>query len=232
MASGLQRRQLRSAAHARVIVGIAATIIGVGAGAWFVRRFLALSSETMPVVQLDAAISSGTLGDGGGGRLAIMAATEAPHLEVVGVDGDEAMLARARSKAVEAGAAVSLRQALADALPFEDASFERVVSTLFFHHLGLATELAALREVRRVLVPGGELHVADWRPPRGPLTWSASWPLRFFAGLDNTRDNFQGRLPALMSKAGLRASRTTGSVPTVFGSMVLYKCGAPSATKS
>ena len=43
-----------------------------------------------------------------------------------------------------------------------DGTFQRVISSLFFHHLTWPDKEHAARETFRVLAPGGELHVADW----------------------------------------------------------------------
>ncbi len=75
--------------------------------------------------------------------------------ELAGVEPDPYMLARARRRATESGRAIDLRQAPAEALPFEDASFDTVVSTLVL--CTVRDPVRALAEVRRVLRPGGEL---------------------------------------------------------------------------
>ena len=56
----------------------------------------------------------------------------------------------------------------ATSFPSPANSFDRVVSTLVFHHLGPLTKRAVLREIRRVLRPGGRLHIADWGRPQDP----------------------------------------------------------------
>jgi ubiquinone/menaquinone biosynthesis C-methylase UbiE len=53
-----------------------------------------------------------------------------------------------------AAVSVQFDQASADQLPYPDASFDRVFSSLMFHHLRAEHRERALREVRRVLAPG------------------------------------------------------------------------------
>src|SRR4051794_22665248 len=71
----------------------------------------------------------------GTGTLAIMAKQRQPQSEVTGLDADPEILERAVRKADQAGAAVSFDEGLSTELPYEDDSFDRVMSTLFFHHL-------------------------------------------------------------------------------------------------
>src|SRR5262245_25079283 len=55
--------------------------------------------------------------------------------QVFGVDASPDMIARAASKAARAGVDVSFEHAVAEALPFPDAQFDVVLSTLMLHHL-------------------------------------------------------------------------------------------------
>jgi ubiquinone/menaquinone biosynthesis C-methylase UbiE len=86
--------------------------------------------------------------------------------EVVGIDPDPYMLSRARPRAAAAARAVELVEGSAEALPFEDGSFDTVVAALSLCTIPDAA--AALREARRVLRPDGRLlfleHVRAERP--------------------------------------------------------------------
>ena len=83
--------------------------------------------------------------------------------DVVGVDFSEAMLARARRKAPE----MEWVQADAAALPFPDESFDAV--TVGFGIRNLADLEGGLRELARVLKPGGRLGCLEITRPRGIL---------------------------------------------------------------
>ncbi|MEV3981378.1 class I SAM-dependent methyltransferase [Nonomuraea sp. NPDC049758] len=54
-------------------------------------------------------------------------------------------------------------------LPFPDGSFDLVVSSFAVHHMPVAARPEALRQMFRVLRPGGRLLVAEFRPPTGRL---------------------------------------------------------------
>jgi SAM-dependent methyltransferase len=156
----------------------------------------------------------------GTGTLAIWAKQREPGIDVVGIDGDPEVLHLARRKAGEAGVEIDFQEGLADELPFEDASFDRVTSSLLFHHLSRDVKERAAAEVARVLRPNGELHLADWGPG-GPLMRAAFLSVQLLDGFETTGDNVSGRLPEILSGAGLREVRERRRLRTISGSMVL-----------
>jgi demethylmenaquinone methyltransferase/2-methoxy-6-polyprenyl-1,4-benzoquinol methylase len=98
----------------------------------------------------------------GTGDLAV-AARKAGAGDVVGLDFSERMLERARRKAPE----VEWVQGDVLALPFGDAGFDAAV--VGFGVRNVEDLEAALRELRRVLRPGGRLGILEITTPRGPL---------------------------------------------------------------
>jgi SAM-dependent methyltransferase len=157
----------------------------------------------------------------GTGTLALMAKRHQPRCEVTGLDADPEILELARRKAARAQLDVRFDQGLANALPYDAESFDRVLSTLFFHHLMGDEKRGALAEVARVLRPGGELHLADWTAPGDPIQAVLSWQVRLFDGLDRTRENFAGRLPELLADAGFSEVREHQRLRTAFGTLAL-----------
>jgi ubiquinone/menaquinone biosynthesis C-methylase UbiE len=162
----------------------------------------------------------------GTGTLAIEAKLREPGAELVGVDGDPEMLARAREKAAAAGVEIVFDEGLSTELPYEDSGFDRVLATLFFHHLDLAGKEATFAEIARVLRADGELHVADWGRPSDPLMAALGWQVRLLDGRDVTRENFDGSLPRLIAEGGLADVAETGRLRTPLGSMVLLSARA------
>jgi ubiquinone/menaquinone biosynthesis C-methylase UbiE len=159
----------------------------------------------------------------GTGTLALMVKRRQPEARVTGLDADPEILARARAKAEAAELAIELDHGFSTELPYEDASFDLVLSSLFFHHLDRAAKEATAGEIARVLRPGGELHVADWGPPSDPLMWLAFAAIRLGDGLEPTRDNAQGALPEIFTGAGLEGAEETDRLRTMFGIMALYR---------
>jgi ubiquinone/menaquinone biosynthesis C-methylase UbiE len=75
--------------------------------------------------------------------------------EIVAVEPEDYLRAKAEDAAARAGRAIRLVDALADELPFEDSSFDAAVAAQVL--CSVPSQAAALAELRRVLKPGGEL---------------------------------------------------------------------------
>jgi ubiquinone/menaquinone biosynthesis C-methylase UbiE len=159
----------------------------------------------------------------GTATLTIMAKRDEPAAELNGLDGDAQMLDRACRKADRAGLRIRFDLGVSNRLPYGDAAFDKVISSLFFHHLQRDAKLATLREVRRVLKAGGELHVADWGKAANPLMRAAFFGIQLLDGVPNTADNVAGRLPQFMRDAGFTSVEGTRRFSTVFGTMSLYR---------
>lgn len=137
----------------------------------------------------------------GTGRVAIGQALRGA--EVDAVDLTPAMLTRAREKAESAGVQVRFQRADAFSLPFEENTFDAVISTRFFHLLPASTYPALLRELVRVAKPGGKI-VVEWNTPF----------------CDRLLKPFWGGQPVLAPKKAARLmERATGKVPAVRGLM-------------
>jgi ubiquinone/menaquinone biosynthesis C-methylase UbiE len=155
----------------------------------------------------------------GTGTLAIALATAAPGAEVVAIDGDPEALAIAAAK--DGAAAVGWKQGLAGELPLADGSCDRVAMSLLLHHLDATGKRAALAEARRVLRPGGRLHIADWGKPQDPLMRAGLFTLAIFDGFDGIRDHAAGRLPSFVEDAGFDAVIRHDRLRTAWGSLEL-----------
>ena len=157
----------------------------------------------------------------GTGTLAVMVKSSNPQAAVVGIDGDERIIAIAKSKANSAAVEIDFDHGLSFQLPYPDESFDRVVSSLFFHHLIRANKLRTLQEIRRVLKPDGELHIADWGFPENRLMRFMSTGIKLPDGRETTTDNFEGRLESYVAHAGFRDVTETTHFNTWFGTITL-----------
>ena len=94
--------------------------------------------------------------------------------EVTGVDLTESMLARGRERVIAAGLEqrIRLQVARAEELPFPDAAFDAVSFTYLLRYVH--DPAATLRELARVLRPGGVLASLDFYVPPSS-SWRAAW---------------------------------------------------------
>ena len=155
----------------------------------------------------------------GTGTLALAVAVARPDVEVLAFDGDPEALALAEAK--PGAERVDWRPGLAGHLDLADARADAVVMSLVLHHLGPAAKRGALRDVRRILRPGGQLHVADWGRPATPLLRAGFLALQLADGFEGTRDHAAGRLPVFLNEAGFDHVRRYRRLRTVWGSLEL-----------
>ena len=98
----------------------------------------------------------------GTGTLVVLLKRKYPAAQIVGLDPDPKALRRAKKKVTRAGVAVQLDEGFADELPYDEGTFDRVLSSFMFHHLEEQEREKTLREVLRVLKPGGSFHLLDF----------------------------------------------------------------------
>ena len=148
------------------------------------------------------------------GTLALLIKRSHPTIEVVGLDPDPQALARARRKAAGAAASIRFDQGYSDDLPYPDAFFDRVFSSFMFHHVWPDHRQKTLREARRVLAPGGSLHLVDvTRPEEGTDGW---WS-HFLHSSPRLKDNVESRVLTLMRQAGFVGAKKVKDGAILFG---------------
>ena len=150
-----------------------------------------------------------------------------PTARLTGVDIDPRIIAIARAKLAAAGVTAEIVQGSATAPPLPPASFDRVLTTLVLHHLTTAQKATALAAMRRLLRPGGELHVADWGKPQNLLMQLAALSFRLLDGDETTGANLRGELPSMMRTAGFTDVREVEHRMTPLGTLTYLRAVAP-----
>jgi ubiquinone/menaquinone biosynthesis C-methylase UbiE len=92
-----------------------------------------------------------------------------PSSGVVGIDISPAMLARAERRRASATTTVELRQMDVTQLDFPDLSFDAAVATFLFCTLPDELQVAGMRELKRVVKPGGVIRCLEYTRPSGGL---------------------------------------------------------------
>lgn len=155
----------------------------------------------------------------GTGTLTVMLKQTHPDALVTGLDGDPAVLQIGQAKADTAGVQLTLDQGMAYDLPYQDGTFDRVVSSLMFHHLTTQDKQQTMKEVYRVLRPGGSFWVVDFGRPQG--IWSRLIS-PVMARLEEAGDNHKGLLLIMMGLAGFQEVTSPVRFSTIFGTLYLY----------
>lgn len=126
----------------------------------------------------------------GTGKLLRQARTYWPEAHLIGVDPANGMIEMAKRLTPNA----TFFTSMAEALPLQDASVDLALSTISFHHW--QDQAAGIREIARVLRPGGYLLLVDMSFP--------DWLVRVFR---LKRVHSRARLQALFTQAGLQVQR-------------------------
>lgn len=103
----------------------------------------------------------------GTGTLAIAIKPRVGAGEVHGIDASPEMIEVAKEKSAKDGADIDFELALIEAIPFPDASFDLVTSSLMLHHLPDDLKAKGFLEIRRVLKPGGRFMAMDFVAAQG-----------------------------------------------------------------
>ena len=154
----------------------------------------------------------------GTGTLTLMLKRTHPEAQITGLDGDPEVLDIARKKT--RGVDIQWDEGLASSLPYPDSVFDSVVTSLVIHHLITNDKRRAFKEIYRVLKPNGELHILDFGAPHTSLT---RFMTTYMRRLEETADNFDGRIPLFVTEAGFGEVKEAQHFVTIFGPLSLWR---------
>jgi len=160
----------------------------------------------------------------GTGNVTILVKTLYPAIEVVGLDPDPKALDRARRKADRQRVSVELDRGFSDELHYPDESYDRVLSAFMFHHLKRDEKKQSLLEIRRVLRPGGSLHLLDFG---GAHDRSDGFLAHLLHRSEHVRDNSGDTILTLMREAGFADPTEVAQQRTIFGRIFYYHASQP-----
>jgi len=156
----------------------------------------------------------------GTGSLLIQLKRLYPGTDVVGLDPDPKALARANRKAADAAVSIQFDQGFGDELPYPNASFDRVLSSLMFHHVPTDEKTKTVRAIRHVLKPGGEFHMLDFE---GPEKGAHGILSRLLHSNQRLKDNSESRVLHFMTEAGFSEPKKVGHREMFFGHIAYYR---------
>ena len=159
----------------------------------------------------------------GTGTLTKLIAEKSPKYTVIGLDADQTALDISQKKVIGKDLNISFRQGFGQKMPFDENSFDIVVSSLFFHHLNSSAKLATLTEIRRVLKPDGTLIIADWGKPTSIFQRILFFVVQLLDGFETTKDNVDGVIPSLVVESGFTHVSDLNIVPTTLGTIRLIE---------
>ena len=161
----------------------------------------------------------------GTGSLAILLKRFAPDAKVIALDPDRVVLTRARDKARKQGVTIDWRNGfLTDDLVEQLRPVRKIVSSLVLHQTPLEEKRRILMNMHCLLEPAGSLHIADYGLQRSKLMRLCfRRTVQVIDGIEDTQPNADGILPELMTMAGFADVSETETIPTLTGSISLYR---------
>lgn len=174
--------------HAAPIYDWLAPLMTLGSEHRLHRRVVARLALDRPAAVLDVGCGTGTLT-----RQIYDALPAEATRRVCGIDAAEAMIGVARKK-IGQRPGLEFAAALAEELPYPDASFDRVLSTFFFHHLNYDLKVKSLAEIWRVIRPGGQAAILDVDVPYTRFGAICAWSGYWLFHQPEIAENIHGRL--------------------------------------
>lgn len=160
----------------------------------------------------------------GTGSLALRMKAYQPNATIIGLDPDEEVLTRARSKARSNNTQIEWHHGFLDQETVQKLMpVTKVVSSLVLHQTPLREKADLLSAMFRVLEPNGSLHIADYGLQRSKLMRVLfRRTVQMIDGRADTQPNADGVLPELIEAAGFSEVQETRVIKTATGSISLY----------
>jgi ubiquinone/menaquinone biosynthesis C-methylase UbiE len=160
----------------------------------------------------------------GTGTLMLMIKRKYSDVDLIGLDIDSESLRLALRKSYKAKSSIALVKGSAIQLPYASETFDRVLSSLVYHHLRSDQKVSSMQEVLRVLKPKGQFLLADFGKPGNFIMSMMS---RVLGKIEDVSDNVQGLMPVMMKQAGFSDVSELETFFTPFGTLAFYRGKKP-----
>lgn len=144
------------------------------------------------------------VGTGPGVLLAELAGLR-PDLQMVGIDLSEDMVTAAERNLAPYGSRVAAQVGDVTRIPFEDRSFDLIVSSFSLHHWD--DPQAGVPELARVLRPGGKMYIYDVRSAPFELVTTTARSMSLLTGQPPRQRSIRTGIPLLPRAVKLEMSR-------------------------
>jgi ubiquinone/menaquinone biosynthesis C-methylase UbiE len=199
---------------------------------WLTNIYDSLISTFMPEKEFkNAIINNANIQDNfkvldfgiGTATLSIMAYHNRPNATFYGLDIDDKILEIAKKKITSSNIPIDLIKYNGGILPFDNSSFDRIISSLVIHHLSDNQKLSAFKEFNRILKPTGEIHIADWGRANNKIMKGLFHIVQLLDGYDTTTANVDGKLPEIIKSAGFHNVEIKKHFNTILGTLEIFK---------
>ncbi|MDO9027716.1 MAG: class I SAM-dependent methyltransferase [Candidatus Roizmanbacteria bacterium] len=158
----------------------------------------------------------------GTGANLVLASQKSPLSHFYGLDIDPKVKEIAFSKLKSKNLHPELHIYEGTVFPYEDQTFDKVYSCLVFHQLDDEAKMECLKEIHRVLKPGGKLTIGDWGKAKSQWMRTVFYTVQLLDGFETTTANVRGLLPNYIREAGFHDVKETGFINTLIGSFCYY----------
>ncbi|MBK7807023.1 MAG: class I SAM-dependent methyltransferase [Saprospiraceae bacterium] len=159
----------------------------------------------------------------GTGQNLILVKNQNRNIKLTGLDIDPKVKDIANYKLAKNNLTVPLDLYSGNIFPYPDNHFDKIYSCLVFHQLDADTKTNCLKEIYRVLKPGGELIIADWGKADNKIMRLTFGIVQMLDGFKSTDDNVKGKMPEYIAKGGFENVQIIQSINTAIGTFSYFK---------
>ena len=158
----------------------------------------------------------------GTGQNLILVKNQNRNIKLTGLDIDPKVKDIANYKLDKNKHSVQLDLYSGNMFPYSDNHFDKIYSCLVFHQLDADTKTNCLKEIYRVLKPGGELIIADWGKASNLVMRLTFGLVQLLDGFKTTNDNVKGKMLEYISSVGFKNVQITQSINTAIGTFSYF----------